>query len=179
MTKITAWFSKKVLIYIGIIAIVIVAGSFLFRSKDTKQTAKVIRTDLVQEVALTGKVKSNQSVNLGFDKSGRVGQVYAYIGELVKKGQLIASLDSSEVSADLEKALASLNEEQIKLRELNSTTKISFTDASKNLDATIRNSFANADDAVHNKADQFFRSSGSGFQFEVSITSGNLKQFLL
>ena len=150
----------------------VVIAVFSFRNGNGKQTAVVIRTDVTQEVASTGKVKPNQNVNLGFDKSGRVANVYVAIGDTVKKGQVITTLESGEVSADLDKARAFLREQQIKLREIKSTAPISFSDASRNLDAAIREGFADADDAVRNKADQFFKNTTANPQFEISITSG-------
>lgn len=170
-------FSKKFLIYAGLGLVVLIVAIFSFKNGNGKQVATVVRADIVQEVAATGKVKPNQNVNLGFDKSGRVGEVYVSIGETVKKGQLLAILESGELSADLAKSRASLLEENIKLKEVQNTAPISYNDAAKNLDAAIREGFADADDAVRNKADQFFKNTSANPQFEISITSGNFVHY--
>lgn len=175
--KIFSFFSKKIVIYAVIALIVAVSLVLGFRNGNDKQTATVMQASVVQEVASTGKVKPNQSVNLGFDKSGRVDRVYVSIGEMVGQGQLIASLEAGEVSADLAKAKALLLEENIKLREVKNTAPISFSDASKNLEADIKEGFASADNAVRNKADQFFKNDIINPQFEISITSGNFVHY--
>lgn len=177
LMKVFSIFSKKFLIYASLGLIVLIIGVFSLRNGNGKQVATVVRADIVQEVAATGKVKPNQNVNLGFDKSGRVGEVYVSIGETVKEGQLLAALESGELLADLSKARASLLEENIKLKEVQSTAPISFNDSSKNLDAAIREGFADADDAVRNKADQFFKNTSGNPQFEISITSGNFTHY--
>lgn len=165
------FFSKKIVIYAGLgIAVIAVIG-VLVSNGNGMQTTAVIRSNIIQEVASTGKVKPNQSVNLGFDKSGRVANVYSEIGDFVKEGQVIATLESGEISADLNKAQAYLEEEKIKLREIKSTAPVSYNDASKNLDAAVREGFADADNAVRNRADQFFTNNISNPQFEISITS--------
>ncbi|MEK7116563.1 MAG: efflux RND transporter periplasmic adaptor subunit [Patescibacteria group bacterium] len=168
-----SFFSKKILIYVGIGLAVIIAIIIKFSDGNGKQTAVIVWADIVQEVAATGKAKPNQSVNLGFDKSGRVGNVYADVGESVKGGQIIATLESAEISADLAKAEALLQEKNIKLREIKSTAPITYNDASKNLDATVKEGFADADNAIRNKTDQFFKTPATNPQFEISITSGN------
>lgn len=167
------FFSKKIVIYIGLGIVAIVIIGVLINNGNGMQTTTAIRSNIIQEVASTGKVKPNQSVNLGFDKSGRVVNVYSEIGDFVKEGQVIAALESGEIYADLNKARASLDEAKIKLREVKSTAPVSFGDASRNLDAAIREGFADADDAVRNKADQFFKDIPANPRFEISITSGN------
>jgi multidrug efflux pump subunit AcrA (membrane-fusion protein) len=169
--------SKKLLIYTGLGIIVLILIIIGLNKGNGKQMATVVRTDVFQEVASTGKVKPNQSVDLGFDKSGRVGEVYVSVGQQVKSGQVLATLESGEISADLLKARGLLQQENIKLREMKSTSPISYNDASKNLDAAVRSGFADADNAVRNKADQFFKNNSINPQFEISITSGNFTHY--
>jgi len=171
------YLSKKILIYTSGVVILAIAIFLSFKNGNDKETATVLRADIVQEVAATGKVKPNQSVNLGFDKSGRVGSVFVSVGSVVEAGQILATLDALEISADLAKAKASLLEENIKLRELKSTAPISYNDAYQNLEAALNGGFADADNAVRNKADQFFKNSTSNPQFEVSFSDGNFVHY--
>ncbi len=175
--KMKKYFSKKVLIIIAVVAVILVVIIIKINGGNGKQITNVIRADIVQEVAATGKVKPNQSVNLGFDKSGRVGAVYASVGDVVKRGQIFASLELDEISADLIKAKASLLEENIKLREIKNTAPISYNDAYKNLDTAIKEGFIYADNAIRNKTDQFFKNVPDNPQFEISITSGNFVHY--
>lgn len=172
MAKIISFFSKKYVIW-GLIVLV-VGAFFVFKNgKNGKETVVALTADIVQEVLAAGKVKPSQSVELGFDKSGRIASVNFAVGDSVSKGSVIASLESGGENADLAKAKAVLEEEIIKLRELKSTAPISYSDAQKNLDASIHEGFAAADDAVRNKADQFFTNKTSNPIFKVTFTDGN------
>lgn len=144
-----------------------------FKNGNDKQTVFVKRSNIIQEVAVTGKVKPNQSVDLGFNQSGRVGSVYVSVGDMVEKDKVLATLELSETLADLNKAKAALEEERIKLREIKNTSPITHNDAAKNLSAAIKESFADADNAIRNRTDQFFKTIPENPQFEISITSGN------
>jgi len=172
-----SFLSKKILVCVGLGLVIVIVVVIGINRGNGKQMITVTRADIVQEVAATGKVKPNQSVNLGFDKSGRVANVYALVGDIVKKGQTVATLESEEISADLAKAKALLAEENIKLREVKSTAPISWGDASKNLDAAIKEGFADADNAIRNRIDQFFKNTIANPKFEISITSGNFVHY--
>lgn len=165
--------SKKFIFYfIGILAVGFI-GVSVFKNGNGKQTVSVNYTDIIQEVAATGKVKPNQSVDLGFDKSGRVASAVVVVGDTVSAGQVLATLEAGEILADLNKAKATLVEENIKLRELKNTSPVSYSDAGTNLQAAIREGFVIADNAVRNRTDQFFKNIASNPYFEVSFTDGN------
>lgn len=177
MNRIFKFLLKKHFIYIGLGIIMIAVIIIWLKKGNGKQLAIVKKMDVIQEVAATGKIKPEQSVNLGFDKSGRVEKVYVQIGDKVKSGQIMVTLESAETAADLTKARASLEEENIKLRVIKNTAPVFYSDAYKNLEATIKNGFTNADNAVRNRADQFFKNVTVSPQFEISITSGNFVHY--
>ena len=137
--RIRSYLTKKVLI---ISAVIVVGGGIVFAATRPEpapiyDTSAVTRRDLVEEVDVTGQVKPTEEVSLAFEASGRVVAVKADVGDVVAQGQLIASLDASELYAQLASARASaasaqsvLNEyksslaaEQAKLDELNLGTR--------------------------------------------------------
>jgi len=167
------FFTKKIII-ITVIVLAVIAGIVLKVSNGgSKQKVTVVRADLKEVVSATGKVKPFESVDLGFDKSGRIRSVNAEVGSEVKKGDVLAAIDAGDTEADLAKARALLNQETLKLADLKGTAPITYNDALKNLDAAVKNAFASSDDAIRNKADQFFKNTVQNPQFEVSIISGN------
>lgn len=175
--KALSFLSKKFLIYAGIGIIAVLVIVFAFKNGNGKEIAVVTLSDLVQEVVATGKVKPNQTANLGFDRSGRVSSLHTFIGERVSQGKVLATLELDGVTADLDKAQAALKEEEIKLRETKNISPITYSDASKNLETAIREGFADADNAVRNKADQFFKNIPNNPQFEISLTSGGFVHY--
>lgn len=167
---------KKVWIPTGLL-LVFIAGGFFFNNGNGKNIAVAKRADVIQQIAVAGKVKPNQDVDLGFERSGRVSFVNAGVGDLVGEGQVLVSLDSAEILADLAKARAFLESEMVELKEIKSTAPASYSDALTGLQTYIKDGFATADDAVRNKADQFFTNIPNNPQFEVSIVSGNFVHY--
>ena len=59
---------------------------------------------------VTGSLVADESVNLGFEVPGTVVKVSADFGQAVRKGQVIAELDTRELSWQLERSRAALSQ---------------------------------------------------------------------
>ncbi|HRZ30293.1 MAG TPA: biotin/lipoyl-binding protein [Candidatus Paceibacterota bacterium] len=97
--------SYWVVIFIVII-VALVAGYFVWaKNGNGKEEILVVEAgDFVQTVSVSGKVIPAKSVELGFNKSGRVTQVPVSVGQRIATGQLIAEIDSTEAWLALENA---------------------------------------------------------------------------
>ncbi|TAN41654.1 MAG: efflux RND transporter periplasmic adaptor subunit [Nitrospirae bacterium] len=101
-----------------IIAALVIAGSFaaywtLFHRDDKKtafQAEAVKRRDIAASVQATGviRAKIGAEVKVGARISGRVERLYANIGDVVKKGQLIARLEQLDLQAKVDEAKMNL-----------------------------------------------------------------------
>lgn len=141
--------------FIGLVIIVAVAALIFFLTRGqgpSYELAAVKRGDVVQEVSVTGRVKPAESVDLAFDTTGRVAQIYANVGDRVSRGRILVALESSELSAQLGQAEAALESAKIQLAQQND----SLANARQNLTDQLNDAFTKADDAVRNKVDQFF-----------------------
>ncbi|MDD4989874.1 MAG: efflux RND transporter periplasmic adaptor subunit [Candidatus Pacebacteria bacterium] len=78
---------------------------------------------VTQEVSVTGKVKPAESVDLAFEKGGKIKKVYVDVGDNIEQGQNLVALDTSELQAQLEQAQANLETQQAKLTELQKGTR--------------------------------------------------------
>jgi HlyD family secretion protein len=94
---------KKV---IGIIlALLVIAGlvSFMIWKAQSGYTSvltgKVVRQDLATVVSGTGQIKPKTYVNLGATAMGRVTHLYVKEGELVTKGETVASIENVQQEA--------------------------------------------------------------------------------
>lgn len=87
-------------------------------SDDTYDTMVVDLSDLVQEVEVTGKVRPLQERDLAFQRSGIVALVSKEVGDTVKVGEEIVRLDTSELSAQLQQANATIEQAENTLIEL-------------------------------------------------------------
>ena len=96
---------KKILL---IVAAVLVAGGLVAfmivkqQSGYTKVlTAKISRQDLSTVVSGTGQIKPKTYVNLGATAMGRVTHLYVKEGDLVKKGETVATVENVQQEASV------------------------------------------------------------------------------
>ena len=80
--------------------------------------AEVMRGSVLDEVEGTGTVTANVIANIASKIVGRVEQVYADEGDLVQKGQILATLDQSDLHHQVESARARLAGAEEMAREL-------------------------------------------------------------
>jgi len=97
-----------------IIIVLVVVGYYVQKSvfKSPTQgliTEKVQRGDVLQEISETGSVKATEDISLGFKTIGKVSRLYVSVGDNVKKGGILAELDSSQLLAQLQAAKADLS----------------------------------------------------------------------
>lgn len=99
---------KKYLILIIIILIIIIAGLGYFiwskKSNGNGQIYTVQLKDFTQTVSASGKVIPAQSVDLSFNRNGRVVRANKIVGQNVGAGEIIAEIDSREAFLSLENA---------------------------------------------------------------------------
>lgn len=82
----------------------------------TVQTGKVTRQDLASVVTASGEVKPRYYVNIGANVMGRITEILVKEGDHVRKGQLLARLESVQAAADVraqEAALAAAEAETV------------------------------------------------------------------
>lgn len=93
---------KIILIVVGILVLVgIVAGTIIHgRANVTKvATGKAVRQDLVSIVNGTGQIKPKTYVNVGATSFGRITHLYVKEGDHVKKGAVLATVESVQPEA--------------------------------------------------------------------------------
>lgn len=92
-------------ICVGVLFIIFKKFSPLAKPADKYKTVKVKRENLTETVSATGRVQSENQVNLKFQTSGLLAWVGVKEGDRVKKWQAIASLDKRELRKKLEKEM--------------------------------------------------------------------------
>jgi len=104
--------NKKVWMGVGAVAVVaLVVWLLSGGKKDEKvefQTAKVERQDISTSVTATGTIEPVTSVTVGTQVSGIVSKLYVDYNSVVKKGQIIAELDKTNLISELNTAKANL-----------------------------------------------------------------------
>ncbi len=85
------------------------------------KTVKVIPVangTLVQRIAITGTLRANQNIDLNPKISGRVGSVLVNEGQRVKRGQLLATLDDTDLREAVASARATLETRRVALQQV-------------------------------------------------------------
>lgn len=130
---------KKKKIAICICSVVVLFLIFKkFTGKEEKTiflTDEVKRGNIAQTVIATGTIRSNNRVEVGAQVSGRITKLNVVLGQEVKKGDLIATIDSMTQENDLEKAKSQLSsyEKQLESKKVNLEVKKSKYNRASNL----------------------------------------------
>jgi|GEM_PF-432522 len=111
---------KKTKITLGIlILLVLIVGYFIFKPKNqTYEWATVQRGNIIQEVSANGTVEGTNEVDLKFKTAGTIDKVLVRVGDQIKKGAVLARLDTGEVYTQYLQSQASYNQAQAKLNQL-------------------------------------------------------------
>lgn len=177
---------KKQIIWIGVVVAIIIAGYFIFTGKKSTalpNTVTIKRGNVIQEVSVTGRVKSTSAVDLGFEKSGRVAGIYARVGEHVEAGKFLAEVESSSPQGSLLEAEARLSELKRGSRpEELAVKKAELAKYTQDLDNVyggitdiINDAFAKADDSLHAKTTGIFTGyKTSSYKYTFSVCDSQL-----
>ena len=108
--------NKKLWIAIGVVALAVVAYLLLSGGKKEEkvefETAKVDKGNIQTTITATGTIEPVTSVTVGIQVSGIVSKLYVDYNSVVKKGQIIAELDKTNLISELNTAKANLNSAQ-------------------------------------------------------------------
>lgn len=96
------------------------------KQASAQETARVIRRDFSSTVLTTGAVKPQigAEVRVGARISGKVEQLYANIGDQVKKGQVVAEQEKADLKAVVAKAEAEVKAAEAKTADAGSRAKL-------------------------------------------------------
>ena len=108
--------NKKLWIAVGVVAVAVVAYLLLSGGKKEEkvefETAKVEQGNIQTSITATGTIEPVTSVTVGTQVSGIVSKLYVDYNSVVKKGQVIAELDKTNLISELNTAKANLSSAQ-------------------------------------------------------------------
>ncbi len=102
--------NKKRIIVIGIvIAIAVFAGTKLLGGKEEGLQQPVSafpleKMDITESISSSGKIESRDSENVSAITDGKIKKVYVKVGQQVKRGDILAQLETSNLQREIEKA---------------------------------------------------------------------------
>jgi len=110
----------RLAIGLGLIAIVAFAGFAFWSNRASAaeyMTAKVDRGNLRNTVTATGVLQAVTTVQVGSQASGTISAINVDFNSVVKKGQVIAQLDSTVAQAQVQQARANLENARASLNQ--------------------------------------------------------------
>ncbi|MGD2128846.1 MAG: efflux RND transporter periplasmic adaptor subunit, partial [Lysobacterales bacterium] len=120
------WLKRS--LWSGTVVILIFAAFFLKLgpgedSNVSFTTSTVSRGDMTVTVTATGRIQPRNEVSVGIEVSGTVAEVFVDHNDMVEKGQLLARLDTTILSARLAQSEASLQLAHASKREAEATLR--------------------------------------------------------
>ncbi|MBU1046497.1 efflux RND transporter periplasmic adaptor subunit [Patescibacteria group bacterium] len=178
---------KKILA--GVIIVIFITIGFLYFNREKKIEYNFTiaeKQDLIQEISATGRVKAVNEVDLAFEKSGRISEIFVKVGDQVKEGQILTTLESEDILAELAQAEsgvisaearlkqyeAVLEKEKSELETLEIGTREEeiaiyqskvinaeaiYNASIQNVIDTLNDSYTKSDNAIRNQIDPLFR----------------------
>ena len=110
---------KNIIIILALVAVAVIAWLLLSGGKQEQkvsfETARVERGNIQNSITATGTIEPVTSVTVGTQVSGIVSHLYVDYNSIVRKGQIIAELDKTNLTSELNTARANLSSAQSSL----------------------------------------------------------------
>ena len=173
MRRAKTFLSSKLGIISLVVLVILVGGYWYFfaGTKTPQQFVTVTSGPITETVSVTGNTTPVESVSLGFGTSGTISRVYTAVGNTVSVGTVLATLNTSDINAQLAEAQASVDAATANLHKLQAgatpetidvsraqlaVAKQSLNNAYSGVRTTLANAYAQANDAVRNQIQPFF-----------------------
>ncbi len=138
---------------LGILAVLIIGGGYLYFARNKTpayQFISVTQGSITETVSVTGNTTPTQSVSLGFQNSGTVAQVYYNLGDQVSAGDVIAELNTANLTATLQEAEAAYDS------AVASRSSTSLPEAQIEATNSYLSGYTTLDSLLGNDVDTFF-----------------------
>ena len=103
---------KKIIIPVAVIIVLVALFGIFGRGKPTVEytAAKVETGEVIQTVDATGSVASAEAINLNFKTTGKITSLKAKVGDKVKVGDILATLDTAALASRVSEASSAVIE---------------------------------------------------------------------
>jgi len=137
----------------AILVLAVIGGGYWYKSATTQapQTfITVTKGPIAETVSVTGSTAPIQSVSLAFQNSGTIAQVFYKVGDRVSAGEVLARLNTANLSAALQQAQAAYSS------AVASRSTTSLPEAANEARNIYRATYTTLDTNLHNNVDTLF-----------------------
>lgn len=170
--------NKKIFFYGVVIILGIWLGTKFFGNDDniTYITEKVQRQNIQKVVNAAGEVRAIQLVTVGAQVSGKIETLYVTVGQVVKKGDLIAEIDSTTQQNEVDINKAKLNSYEAQLAAAKVSLKIAEkkykrTQALRKQNAASAEDLEDAEDAYETAKSKVTELDSTIKETEISLST--------
>ena len=170
--------NKKIFFYGAVIILGIWLGTKFFGNDDniTYITEKVQRQNIQKVVNAAGEVRAIQLVTVGAQVSGKIETLYVTVGQVVKKGDLIAEIDSTTQHNEVDINKAKLNSYEAQLAAAKVSLKIAEkkykrTQALRKQNAASAEDLEDAEDAYETAKSKVTELDSTIKETEISLST--------
>lgn len=170
--------NKKIFFYGAVIILGIWLGTKFFGNDDniTYITEKVHRQNIQKVVNAAGEVRAIQLVTVGAQVSGKIETLYVTVGQVVKKGDLIAEIDSTTQQNEVDINKAKLNSYEAQLAAAKVSLKIAEkkykrTQALRKQNAASAEDLEDAEDAYETAKSKVTELDSTIKETEISLST--------
>lgn len=170
--------NKKIFFYGAVIILGIWLGTKFFGNDDniTYITEKVQRQNIQKVVNAAGEVRAIQLVTVGAQVSGKIETLYVTVGQVVKKGDLIAEIDSTTQQNEVDINKAKLNSYKAQLAAAKVSLKIAEkkykrTQALRKQNAASAEDLEDAEDAYETAKSKVTELDSTIKETEISLST--------
>jgi len=106
--------TRRKRIIVGVVAVAVLGGVVAYSVNAQRsgqvavQTQKAGKRELISVVSASGEIKPKRYVNISSNVSGRIEQLLIVEGQTVRKGQVLARIDSTRIAAGERQSAAAL-----------------------------------------------------------------------
>lgn len=134
--------SKKVMLIVSLIIIMSTVTTLVLKKNKTNKVQNIIESmtlikkDITNGISTSGVVISDNKTNVFSTQSAPVKEILVSVGDAVKKGDVLAVLDTSAIQNDIEQARLNYKGSLESLNESKKENKNTIVNASTSLEAT-------------------------------------------
>lgn len=163
---------KSFWIILGALIAVFFLVVFLIGLKNGNyETVFAEKNDLVKVIEISGEVVPAEEVELSFAASGDVIEILKDVGDRVYAGQVLARINSNQVSSEISEAQANLESAKARLQEIEGGQNSEIRIRKSNLVKTLKKAYVSSDGIVKNQTDTFFENPGGRYpEFNNTFT---------
>lgn len=129
------WLRPRRLILLGIVAAAAIAGAIALSGEeevDPPETAEVAAADIRQRVQAAGVLTPSTQVEVGAQVSGQVRTIHVELGQTVRAGELLVSIDPDTAQSDVEVAEAAVAEQRSAMEATNASRELAEATVRRN-----------------------------------------------